>query len=257
MQKMQVSYAKNLSDFKTISIKGYLMKYREQKKLLGFNNLKMQKSIPYGYLTAILHLSPYNLSGVNICPKATKGCSFACLNTSGRGQFFSTQKSRLNKTLFFLNDRIKFLELLEREILRYKNFALNKKLKLAIRLNGTSDLPFERYKVRDNKNLMELFNDVPFYDYTKIKNRLNDLPKNYHLTFSKSESNDNEIKELLKTNVNIAVVFNKLPLTFLGREVVNGDKNDLRFLDKKGVIVGLVAKGKARKDNSGFTVNIN
>ena len=125
--------------------------------------------------------------------------------------------------------------------------------KLAIRLNGTSDLPFERYKIKDNKSLMELHKDVIFYDYTKIKNRLNSLlPSNYKLTFSRSESNDHELKDIKQ---NIAVVFkNSLPKKYLNRKVINGDDHDLRFLDPKNAIVGLLAKGKAKKDNSGFTI---
>jgi hypothetical protein len=106
---------------------------------------------------------------------------------------------------------------------------------------------------------MELNPDIQFYDYTKIKNRLSDkLPSNYHLTFSKSESNGDEIKDLLTTAFNIAVVFkDKLPKTYLGRDVVDGDISDLRFLEPKGVIVGLATKGNAKTDNTGFVVNLN
>jgi len=235
------------------------MEYKPQKRLLGINNIKMLKSIKLGYLTAILHLAPHKLSGVNICPKASQGCAMACLNTSGRGRFEFTQKSRLNKTYYFLKDRQKFLLQLDNEIKNFKKRAIKQGLKLAIRLNGTSDLIWERYPVRDNKNIMELNPDIIFYDYTKIKNRLNDkLPKNYYLTFSKSESNDDEIKDLLTTAFNIAVVFkDKLPKTYLGRKVIDGDISDLRFLDKKGSIVGLATKGNAKTDNTGFVVNVN
>ena len=235
------------------------MEYKPQKRLLGINNIKMLKSIKLGYLTAILHLAPHKLSGVNICPKASQGCAMACLNTSGRGRFEFTQKSRLNKTYYFLKDRQKFLLQLDKEIKNFKKRAIKQGLKLAIRLNGTSDLIWERYPVRDNKNIMELNPDIIFYDYTKIKNRLNDkLPKNYYLTFSKSESNDDEIKDLLTTAFNIAVVFkDKLPKTYLGRKVIDGDISDLRFLDKKGSIVGLATKGNAKTDNTGFVVNVN
>jgi hypothetical protein len=231
------------------------MEYKTQKKLLSFNNFKMQKSVKFGYLTAILHLAPYNLSGYNICPKASQGCAMACLNTAGRGQMNCVQKARINKTLYFLKDRQKFLEHLFNEITTYEKLAKSKNLKLAVRLNGTSDLPWERYKFKDNKNLMELFPNVPFYDYTKILNRFNQvLPKNYNLVFSRSESNENEVKELITTDNNIAVVFNKLPKKYLGRRVVTGDESDLRFLDPKKTIIGLLAKGRAKKDNSGFTV---
>jgi len=235
------------------------MEYKPQKRLLGINNTKMLKSIELGYLTAILHLAPHKLSGVNICPKASVGCAMACLNTSGRGRFEFTQKSRLNKTKYFLNDRLKFLLQLDNEVKNFKKRAIKQGLKPAVRLNGTSDLIWERYPIKDNKNIMELNPDVQFYDYTKIKNRLsNKLPSNYHLTFSKSESNDSDIKDLLTTAFNIAVVFkDKLPKTYLGRNVVDGDISDLRFLEPKGVIVGLATKGNAKTDSTGFVVNIN
>jgi len=235
------------------------MEYKPQKRLLGINNTKMLKSIELGYLTAILHLAPHKLSGVNICPKASQGCVKACLNTSGRGRFEFTQNSRLNKTKYFLNDRLKFLLQLDNEVKNFKKRAIKQGLKPAVRLNGTSDLIWERYPIKDNKNIMELNSDVQFYDYTKIKNRLSDkLPKNYHLTFSKSESNDSDIKDLLTTAFNIAVVFkDKLPKNYLGRNVVDGDISDLRFLEPKGVIVGLATKGNAKTDNSGFVVNVN
>tara|TARA_R110002012_G_scaffold126217_1_gene278001 strand:- start:387 stop:1082 length:696 start_codon:yes stop_codon:yes gene_type:complete len=231
------------------------MNYKPQKKLLSFANYKMQKSIKFGYASAILHLAPYNLSGVNICPMASKGCIKSCLNTAGRGQMTTVQKSRINKTRYFLKDRAKFLIHLNNEIRRYSKKAIKDGLKLNIRLNGTSDLPFERYKLINGLNLMENNPDVIFHDYTKIKNRcIQELPDNYKLTFSKSESNDDDVKDLLKTNTNIAVVFKKLPKTYLGRKVVDGDISDLRFKDPKGVIVGLIAKGKAKKDLSGFVI---
>jgi hypothetical protein len=235
------------------------MEYKPQKRLLGINNTKMLKSIELGYLTAILHLAPHKLSGVNICPKASQGCIKACLNTSGRGRFKFTQDSRLNKTKYFLNDRLKFLLQLDNEVKNFKKKAIKKGLKPAVRLNGTSDLLFERYPIKDGKNIMKLNPDIQFYDYTKIKNRLSDkLPSNYHLTFSKSESNDSDIKDLLTTAFNIAVVFkDKLPKTYLGRNVVDGDISDLRFLEPKGVIVGLATKGNAKTDDTGFVVNLN
>ena len=234
-----------------------MKKYKPQKKLLGFANYKMQKSIKFGYASAILHLAPYNLSGVNVCPMASKGCIKSCLNTAGRGQMNSVQKSRINKTRYFLKDRVKFLDHLDREIKTYYKKAIKDGLKLNIRLNGTSDLPFERYRLPNGKNLMENNPGVIFHDYTKIKNRCDQvLPKNYKLTFSRSESNQNEVEDLVKTKTNIAVVFNKLPKKYLGRRVIDGDISDLRFKDRKGVIVGLLAKGKAKKDPSGFTVKL-
>ncbi len=231
-------------------------KYQKVKKLLSYNNFKIKKAIKKGYETAILHLAPYNLSGLNVCPLASKGCIKSCLNTSGMGAFSSTQNSRINRTKYFRYDRQKFLDQLNHEIKLGVKRAHKKGLKFAVRLNGTSDLSFEKFKVQENKNLMELNPNVPFYDYTKNYLRFkNKLPENYHITFSKSESNDKIVNDLIKDKkINIAVVFKKLPKKYLGRKVINGDETDLRFLDPKNSIIGLIAKGKAKHDKLGFVV---
>ena len=233
-----------------------MLKYQKPKKLLSYNNFKILKSGKLGYEGAILHLAPYNLSGMNVCPKASKGCILGCLNTSGMGAFSTTQKARINRTNYFRYDRQKFLEQLDNEIKLGKKRNDKKNKKFAVRLNGTSDLSFEKFKVRDNKNLMQLNPDIPFYDYTKNYLRFkNKLPQNYYLTFSKSETNQEIVENLIKNkNINIAVVFKKLPKKFMGRKVIDGDITDLRFLDPKNSIVGLLAKGKARYDKSGFVI---
>jgi hypothetical protein len=170
----------------------------------------------------------------------------------------SVQKSRLNKKYYFLAERQKFLKHLDREIKLSSERAKTKKLKYTVRLNGTSDLPFERYKLENGKNLMENNPSVQFIDYTKIKNRLfQKLPKNYSLTYSQAENNLDDVKQVLKTKYNIATVFRKkLPKKWLGRKVINGDKHDLRHLDPKKVVVGLIAKGKAKKDFNGFVQDV-
>jgi len=235
-----------------------MSKYKKVKRLFSFNNLKILKSLKYGYEGVILHLAPFDLSGWNICPLASKGCIKGCLNTSGLGQLNSTQLSRINKTNYLRYDRQIFLEQLDREIANGIIRAKKKNKKFCVRLNGTSDLSWEKFKVRDNKTLFELYPNVPFYDYTKNYHRFkNKMPKNYHLTFSLAEDNfeiANDISK--KTKTNIAVVFRKkLPKKFMGRYVLDGDKNDLRFLDKPNSIVGLIAKGKARHDTSGFVID--
>lgn len=234
--------------------------YKPQKKLLGSSTYKMQKSGKYKFLSEILHLAPSNIGGVNICASASPVCIDLCLNTSGRGQMTSVQKSRLNKKFYFLADRPKFLEHLDKEIKLGYERAKRKKLKYTVRLNGTSDLPFERYLLKNGKNLMENNPDVQFIDYTKITNRLNrknKIPKNYNLTYSQAENNLEDVKKVLKTKYNIATVFRKkLPKTWLGRRVIDGDKHDLRHLDPQKVIIGLRAKGKAKKDQRGFVKNV-
>jgi len=234
--------------------------YKPQKKLLGSSTYKMQKSGKYKFLSEILHLAPSNIGGVNICASASPVCIDLCLNTSGRGQMTSVQKSRLNKKFYFLADRPKFLEHLDKEIKLGYERAKRKKLKYTVRLNGTSDLPFERYLLKNGKNLMQNNPDVQFIDYTKITNRLNrknKIPKNYNLTYSQAENNLEDVKKVLKTKYNIATVFRKkLPKTWLGRRVIDGDKHDLRHLDPQKVIIGLRAKGKAKKDQRGFVKNV-
>ena len=232
--------------------------YKPVKKLLRFDNYKMSKSTDFGYLSVILYLAPHTLSGKNICPWASKGCIKGCLNLSGRGVFNNVKQSRLNKTKYFFADRPKFLKQLDHEIKLYNKRAKRMGLKLNVRLNGTSDLVWENYKLENGLNLMDNNPTIKFHDYTKSVERMKkQLPKNYRLTFSKSESNHNDVQELIMTSKqNIAVVFNKLPKRYLGRKVIDGDLNDLRFKDPLNSIVGLIAKGKARKDNSGFVINI-
>ena len=83
-----------------------------------------------------------------------------------------------------------------------------------------------------------------------------EYPPNYHLTYSLNEDNYNKAIEVLKNGGNVAVVFRKdLPQNFNGYKVINGDEHDLRYLDEKNVVVGLKAKGKAKKDTSGFVMN--
>ena len=234
-------------------------KYKPQKKLLGSSTYKMEKSQKYKYLSEILHLAPANIGGVNICPNASSVCIDLCLNTSGRGQMTSVQKSRLNKKFYFLADRLKFLNHLDREIKLSYARAKRKGFKYTVRLNGTSDLPFERYKLENGLNLMDNNPQVQFIDYTKVTNRLfQKLPKNYSLTYSQAENNLKVVKQVLKTKYNIATVFRKkLPKKWLGRKVINGDLSDLRHLeDGKKIIVGLIAKGRAIKNFNGFVQDV-
>ena len=218
-----------------------------------YSQTKMAKGEKYDYKTAILHLAPFTLSGKNVCPKASPECAAACLNTSGRGQMGSVQKARLNKTNYFWTNRSGFLWDLSREIEQLKKRAKNQGFKFAVRLNGTSDLAWHRFKLQDNQSLLDLHPDVQFYDYTKVLSHLNHDKKNYHVTFSDSGRNDSDIKAAMKAGANVAVVFSdRLPKRWKGRRVINGDKHDLRFKDPGGVIIGLIAKGAGRKINNKF-----
>lgn len=234
--------------------------------LLTKNNHKTVKGEKLGYLTYILYMSPYtdNSMGINLCPHASDGCSSACIFKTGLGGMYSTvQQGRRNKTEWYLQDRNSFLDKLDKEI--GDAIKRNKDMIVTFRLNGTSDIRYEKLKVRENKTIFELYPDVQFYDYTKNPNRMTEtMPSNYHLTFSRSETNDAICMELLSKGYNVAFVFDKIPERYLGYEVINGDENDLRFLDKKGVIVGLKYKMNTGKgaDNKkpfdiGFVIRLN
>lgn len=229
-------------------------------KLLSAANPKIQKGTKRGYLSFILHLAPADLSGRETCPKRTAGCTSACLNTAGRGGMFKRgentnmiQQARIRKTKEFFEDRDSFMEQLEKDI----NLGIRQAAKLDLtpvfRLNGTSDLAWEKYTCKgSDRNIFEMFDYVQFYDYTKILGRkVANLP-NYHLTFSAADGNDADVAQAVKQGMNVAVVFDQLPAEYLGRPVINADEDDLRFLDPQGVIAGLKAKGRAKKDTSGF-----
>ena len=218
-----------------------------------YSQTKMAKGEKFGYKTAILHLAPFDLSGKNVCPKASEECVAACLNTSGRGQMGSVQKARLDKTNLFWTNKNAFLWQLSREIEQLKKRAAKQGYKFAVRLNGTSDLAWHRMKVDGGGTIHELHPDVQFYEYTKVLNYLNHDHKNLHVTFSDSGRNNADIAAAIRSGHNVAVVFkDKLPKKYLNKRVINGDEHDLRFKDPRGVIVGLVAKGLGRNINNKF-----
>jgi hypothetical protein len=239
-------------------------------KLLSTGNPKILKGVKQGYMTYILHLAPADVSGYNTCPKATAGCKAACLNTAGRGGMFKKgemtnviQEARKRKTRMFFENRSEFMGQLVKDI----RLAIKQCEKVGLipvfRLNGTSDIAWEKYEVEGARNIFELFPDVQFYDYTKNYLRFDKvLPSNYHLTFSRSETNGDKAMELLSRGVNVAIVFDKLPETYGGFKVINADETDLRFLDAKGgVICGLKYKkmtGKGANNalafESGFAI---
>ena len=228
-------------------------------KLLSTANPKIQKGAKLGYLSFILHLAPADLSGKETCPKRTAGCTAACLNTAGRGGMFKRgentnmiQQARIRKTKMFFEDRDAFMAQLIKDIRLGIKQAAKLGLTPVFRLNGTSDLAWEKYEAAAGKNIFELFDYVQFYDYTKVLGRKVAGIKNYHLTFSAADGNDVDVARAVAQGMNVAAVFDKLPETYMGRPVINADDTDLRFLDPKGVIAGLKAKGRAKKDNTGF-----
>lgn len=223
--------------------------------LLTTQNSKTSKGEKKGYLTGILYLKPADSSGkVNVCPMATAGCKASCLNTAGRGVFDTVQAGRQRKTDLYVANKKAFVTELKKNVEKLVRKAARLNLTPVVRINGTSDIPALAREVAKS------FPTIQFYDYTKISKPYKRTMANYHLTFSKSEDNLDDCLDALNNGINVAVVFEKaLPKKYLGFEVINGDETDLRFLDKKGkngkgVIVGLKAKGRAKKDKTGFVV---
>jgi len=240
------------------------------KQLLSIDtNAKTVKGQKQGYMTGILYLAPYNLSGYQVCPMAEKaGCIDGCLNKAGRGAFNSVQQALINKTKQFFENRQQFMLDLAASIEALIRKAGRENFIPVVRLNGTSDIKWENisfdYTFAHGKQrevtIFELFPELQFYDYTKTPNRKS-LPDNYDLTFSYSGTNNfaRYVEQAFDNGERVAVVFrNKadIPNHFAGLECINGDDSDLRFLEPKNKVVALYAKGKAKKDTSGFVVDM-
>ncbi len=242
--------------------------------ILTVKNVKIEKSVEFGYYTAILHLAPADSSGYEVCPGRSAGCTFACNNGSGRGRFDSCQEARVKKTIRLFEERKEFLTQLHKSIKTHITASKNRGLKPAIRLNGTSDLPWWSKKYG---SIIQYYPEVQFYDYTKVIGYIN--PKksvatkldNYFQVFSRSENNMKKVKQAIKWGYSVAVSFElnenkELPKSFMGLPVVNGDKHDLLFVHgKEQSIIGLTFKQPRdksvhtcmkmlKRDLSGFTV---
>ena len=216
-------------------------------------------------MTAILYMKSYKTfieelgKTVNPCAFAEQAsCHEGCLISAGRGKMHNVQSARERKLILFYVNRKLFMEMLQDDIDKFTKRCLKNGQQPCIRLNGTTDIMWEKFGIIQDNPL------VQFYDYTKIYTRVyKDLPSNYHLTLSYSEANIDYAKNIDKactdTGVSMAVVFDlrwlgELPETYLGRQVIDGDKDDLRFLDPTNVVVGLKAKGDAKHDTSGFVI---
>lgn len=233
------------------------------------SNPKVAKNGKLGVLTAVLHLAPGDMSGHEVCHKRSPGCSAACLHFAGSPAYMSGKTTaRIARTKLLFADRDLFLNILALEILDHIKLAESKNMEPAVRLNGTSDIVWEKKKFNlfeevaalfpENSapDIISLFPTLSFYDYTAIPGRT--PPSNYYLTFSAKENNPQDVLQALTKGNNIAMVFSgKLPvqITLGGRKmvVINGDDHDYRPIDPPGVVVGLKVKGpKGKRDTSGF-----
>jgi hypothetical protein len=236
-------------------------------------------------IAAVLYLAPANLSGYEVCHGRTKGCTAACLNSAGRGGIGATfdengallspnaiQACRIRRTVRFFEQRDAFMADLVRDVETLIRDAKSVDGVPAFRPNGTSDIDWQGVPcVRNGRqfaNLFDAFPEVMFWDYTKRRQQIaatfaGALPLNYRVTFSRAETMANQLAAMtaLKGGMNVAIVFSTkkgetLPAEWNGHRVIDGDVTDFRFTDPMGVVVGLRAKGKARKDHSGFVVAV-
>ena len=241
-------------------------------RLLTTHSLKTLKGLAFDVLSGILYLAPHKAARakhngklVNVCPSATPGCIAACLYRSGAALIYPDRVlgARIRKTKAFVDNPDAFMSDLVLDVSKIERTGIKRNLAPAIRLNGTSDIRWEKVSaIRDGepfKNIMEAFPEIHFYDYTKRTDRKR-LPANYTLTFSRSGDNDRYCLKMLDSGRNVAVVFytaratDPLPETWRGFEVIDGDLQDARFNDPQGVVVGLRPKAKARSDKTGFVI---
>ena len=255
-----------------------------QNAIFSMDSAKAIKAKEYGFLNGIHYLAPSTLSGINLCSHASMGCIKLCLGwESGQASMVkldtdlnSVRKSRIQKAQRFMRDRANYLLDFVRSVDNAIVKAAKADLNLCLRPNGASDIAFEgiRFAIERNKkgkavkitlggtdakNIFDHYPTIPFVDYTKNPKRFDrQLPANYHLTFSRSETNETTATALLARGINVAVVFETIPSTWHGFNVIDCDKHDLRQLDPKGpigTVIGLAPKGrKAKRDTSGFVV---
>ena len=241
-------------------------------RMFSMDNPKAAKAVKYGWLNAIHYMAPARVAGVgNLCPHASDGCKALCLGEhSGNAALYpSVMRSRIAKARLFMSDRQSYMSELVKQIEAAQRHARRANLSLCVRLNGSTDIAWEGLRCGDHQNLMAAFPDIQFVDYTKsVKRALafarGNWPLNYHLTFSRSESNEADCLRVLEAGVNVAAVFaNAFPRTYLNRPTFSGDEHDLRHLDMdrrcsptgKGFVVALTPKGrKAKADTSGFVI---
>lgn len=245
-------------------------------RIFSDDSAKAVKAQSYGWLNGIHYMAPHDVAGVgNLCPKASAGCMALCLGLwSGQAgmvsgdseadQGNSVRASRREKARRFMRERPMYMHDVVRAIELLEAKALRLRLKLCVRLNGSTDIAWEGIGCERSgvkyRNLMAAFPLLQFVDYTKIARRFaRPLPANYHLTLSRSEVNEAECLEALGRGINVAIVFaGEKPAVWNGFSVMDGDAHDLRHLDPRGargVVVGLSPKGrKAKRDQSGFVV---
>lgn len=226
----------------------------------------------------------------SLCPFASPGCLDGCLVTSGNGRYESVQNGRLRKTLVYLLDPAEFMLRAAKDAAKIAAKALELGLSLAFRFDGTSDevtafildnyqtwrdlVAVELAKLAKRlkvalETLLSLFDAAQYYSYTKRpraswRRRLMEHFGRLHITYSFHEGPKatDHAREYLAHGHGVAVVMDKATKSralalgaWLNAPVIDGDEHDARHLGPNaGHVVALLAKGKARKDTTGFVV---
>lgn len=242
------------------------------RKLLT-TSAKIAKGEKLGFLTGVLYLIPADLHGFGktLCPFASAGCKATCLVVSGHSMRNYVARPLLpnglpdnavirawqEKTRLYFEERDVFMAQLAKEIMALVRAADRRGMRAVLRVNGTSDLPWWRWKIINLVTKLVEAGDLVTYDYTKTPSYLTQAPSYHDLTFSRNEVNERYARDVLKNNGKVAVVFHpKIPLEWCGYPVINGDEHDLTFLHKGPVVLGLKAKGRAKIDETGFVVRV-
>lgn len=240
------------------------------KKLTGLsyvgmvnNSSKHEKAYKFNEMVYTIYLAPAKSSGYEVCPGRTKNCTEACLSQSGRNIMDQGREiingSRIKKTRLFFEEKEFFMRWIIKEINKSEQMAKDQEFRFSVRLNNTSDISPEDFEL-EGINILEIFPDIQFYDYTKVPERVQLLSKydNYDLTFSYNGQNMDTCKQMLSQGIRVAMVFDKVPDQYMGYKVVDGDKYDMRYLDPKDCIVGLKYKKVRNKlrDNNDFVIKL-
>jgi hypothetical protein len=257
-------------DFTTI---GQAKKQTGLSYLGGVNiSSKLTKNMKVNVMTYCIYLSPAHTSGYDVCPESTFECRLGCLATSGRAAMDIAsgqniiRNARIKKTELFFEENEFFMGWLVAEMTAAKAKADRTGFVFSARLNGTSDIDWSKAMYK-GQNIFEIFPDTQFYDYTKMSDKFEEIAPNYSLTYSYTGYNWAMCMRLMDKGHNIAMIFNVkdekyLPAMYKGYNVINGDLNDYRIADAKGIIVGLKWKriqNKAAEKkvlNSVFVVNV-
>jgi hypothetical protein len=225
------------------------------RKLLSEANHKQQKGEDYRSVGLTLTPRATGRAGRNLCPFATGGCGRSCFADYDRLAWPQVKRAAVARTQLLVQQPEMFRAILKNDIAR--ELARAGSMRLVARLNVVSDVAWER----EFPGLFAVFPTVQFMDYTKDIARVLDRnrPANYHLTFSRSEGNEEDCHRALAAGHNVTVVFREplFPARFWSHPVIDGDVNDLRFLDQRPCIVALKAKGAGgRRDTTGFVLDV-